>query len=225
MDGRYSSAPCEIEGGRSAPFCYEIAYKRSTDGGATWGSDVRLTNDLPYSGRPAIAADGNNLVVAYDHRVAGTTNDLALTRSTDNGTTWTAPVVLIGGAGDAGHGEVKQNGTAISLIWADNRSGSYQIFYRQSLDNAVTWSTDEQLSTVEGNAPALARSTNFIHAEWPESVIKYRRVPISNDGIHTVRATVTDSNTPQRKVALSPSRSTTARLLIPRRQLLRWQIW
>jgi len=49
---------------------WEIYYKRSTNNGENWGSDIRLTtNDGSDSINPAVAIDGNNIhVVWYDDR-------------------------------------------------------------------------------------------------------------------------------------------------------------
>jgi hypothetical protein len=47
----------------------EIYYKHSTDGGVTWGSDVRLTYDTSYSDLPTVAVGGAVVhVVWYDGR-------------------------------------------------------------------------------------------------------------------------------------------------------------
>ncbi|MBN1689819.1 MAG: IPT/TIG domain-containing protein, partial [Dehalococcoidia bacterium] len=40
-------------------------YKRSTDGGANWGADTRLTNDAGSSLTPSIAVSGNNVHVSW----------------------------------------------------------------------------------------------------------------------------------------------------------------
>jgi hypothetical protein len=42
---------------------YEIYYKRSTDGGISWGTDKRLTVSMAYSGIPSLAASGTEVHV------------------------------------------------------------------------------------------------------------------------------------------------------------------
>ena len=44
---------------------YEIYYKRSTDAGATWGSDTRLTNNTGISYYPAVAVRGDTVHVVW----------------------------------------------------------------------------------------------------------------------------------------------------------------
>jgi len=43
----------------------EIYYKRSTDGGNTWQSELRLTTDNGYSGLPSVAANGSTVHVVW----------------------------------------------------------------------------------------------------------------------------------------------------------------
>lgn len=45
---------------------YEIYYKRSTDGGETWGQDTRLTNALYTSEFPTVAVSGQKVHVVWD---------------------------------------------------------------------------------------------------------------------------------------------------------------
>jgi hypothetical protein len=88
--------------------------QRSTDGGATWSKPIEITNNtvtrvvdpetqVPLrtgsdigGGLPDIAADPRNgtlYVVFEDNRFSGGAhNDIALTKSTDGGLTWSAPV-------------------------------------------------------------------------------------------------------------------------------------
>src|SRR4030042_2971959 len=49
------------------PGNYEIYFKKSEDGGATWSANERLTNNAGDSQYPAIAADGSNIYVVWQH--------------------------------------------------------------------------------------------------------------------------------------------------------------
>ena len=47
----------------------EIYYKRSTDGGVSWGSDIRLTNNTSYSEGACVSVSGQIVyVVWFDYR-------------------------------------------------------------------------------------------------------------------------------------------------------------
>jgi hypothetical protein len=124
----------------------DIIFHRSTDGGATWSSGKRITNDAANNGKiqyfPAIHVDdgGGINVIYYDDR--NTTSDSAgvyLSRSTNGGDSWSDHPVSdhhfrpqsIGGLGQGYQGDnislISTNGILIPL-WMDNASGLYQIW-------------------------------------------------------------------------------------------------
>ncbi|UCC12839.1 MAG: exo-alpha-sialidase, partial [candidate division WOR-3 bacterium] len=66
---------------------FEIYYKRSEDGGMTWGSDERLTDESSSSYGPSVAVSGENISVVWeDDRDMDT--EVYYKRSTDGGATW-----------------------------------------------------------------------------------------------------------------------------------------
>jgi hypothetical protein len=85
MDGRDGAPPCY-----SMPECSEIYYKRSLDNGATWGSDVRLTNEPLFSARPTITATApGTLLISYEQQNGRNFNEIHVLRSSNNGNIWT----------------------------------------------------------------------------------------------------------------------------------------
>lgn len=66
---------------------YDIYYRRSTDGGATWEDEVRLVRNPGRSLRPCIAASGSTVLLAW-HDITNGMFDIYLRRSTDGGATW-----------------------------------------------------------------------------------------------------------------------------------------
>jgi hypothetical protein len=98
--------------GRDQPNASLTGVARSTDGGKTWSAPIRISNNpivndvdpdtgFPLrtgadigGGLPDIAVDsgsGDLYVVWEDSRFSGTHNDIALSKSTDGGKTWTTP--------------------------------------------------------------------------------------------------------------------------------------
>ena len=49
----------------------DILYRRSTNGGATFGPIINLSNNAGFSGFPAIAILGNNLHVVWQDDTPG----------------------------------------------------------------------------------------------------------------------------------------------------------
>jgi hypothetical protein len=66
----------------------EILYRRSIDGGATFGSTIDLSNDARDSIEPAIAASGNNIYVVWRNEFQPIDFEIEIfyKRSVDRGT-------------------------------------------------------------------------------------------------------------------------------------------
>ena len=139
-------------------------YKRSTDGGTTWGSNVSLGGFYWW---PSITSSGSSVYVALNANDSGN-SEVYLRRSLDNGGTWD-PIQRISNA--AGRSEdptlVAVDGY-VHLAWNDNRTGIMQTFYRRSTDEGATWELETQLthSTVFAYCPQLHASGPDVDLVW-----------------------------------------------------------
>jgi len=162
---------------------YNIYYKRSMDGGITWddglgnvGLDRQLSfTTSPSSGNgPFIASDGNGIVhVIYS---VWTTDygrwETMYIRSTDNGATWSAPVMLT--THDSFHSAgraISTNGSGgIHVVWMEPRyvGGGYEIGYRNSMDDGNTWNPEQRLTfdPNRSDQPALATNGSHVFVTW-----------------------------------------------------------
>jgi hypothetical protein len=117
-------------------------YKRSLDGGNTWGPDVFQGKTTFW---PSIAATGSTVYMALNNDI-GNNTEVFCVRSTDNGTSWD-PVQRISNApGRSEDPAIAASGNNVQLVWNDNRTGIMQMFYRRSADRGVTWGPETQLS-------------------------------------------------------------------------------
>src|SRR2546423_3255431 len=80
----------------------QIIAKRSTDGGATWSSAVTVASSatLAYHSPSVVRAASGNLVLAFVSGQVGGSN-VFITRSTDSGSTWSAPFKTLSAAQDS----------------------------------------------------------------------------------------------------------------------------
>lgn len=170
------------EGGGGANTRQNIMF-RSNNGGATFaqitmGPRFNPVGDLScgyfYAVAPIIRhmgwgepAAGPNNVVHYVYAGAGTngdTGDIFYTRSTDNGTTWSAPIELNTDPDQQYHTQWMPSlsvspGGKLTAAWYDRRQASsscttytdagcsYNRYARQSSDNGVTWQADFAVSS------------------------------------------------------------------------------
>jgi PKD repeat protein len=112
---------------------YEVYYKRSTDGGESWSSDVRLTNDPGQSLWPALAATPHFLHLLWCDDRNGT-QALYYTVSTDQGTTWAEETSLsecVAPLNIMGAQPIAVSDTCIHVVFNDNRTGANEIYYKR----------------------------------------------------------------------------------------------
>ena len=125
----------------------DVVFHRSTDGGATWSSGVRVNQDPINNGKvqyfPAINVDDNGglNVIYYDNRNISTDSmDVYLSRSTNGGDNWTdyrmndhrfVPKTVTGAVGSGNQGDnigLTSVGDKLWPVWMDDHTGNYQIW-------------------------------------------------------------------------------------------------
>lgn len=149
----------------------EIYYKRSTDGGLNWESDVRLTNDPSVSNYPSVAVSGAYVHVVWTDERAGTPQ-IFYKRSTDNGVTWESDVQLTNNPGfSSSFPCISVSGNTVHVVWYDNRDGNYEIYYERSSDSGISWGEENRLtqnSAVSYN-PSISASDSNVSILWVDT--------------------------------------------------------
>ncbi|MFK5857519.1 MAG: sialidase family protein [Bacteroidota bacterium] len=153
----------------------DIILNRSTDGGVTWSSAIRVNQDALNNGKsqyfPTVHIDkfGAVNIIFYDDR--NTTIDstgVFLARSTDGGDTWNEYEISshnfkptpIGGLGQGYQGDnidITSTQTKLWPVWMDNSTGNYQIWTVpidfSSLDNINTNEVNPSFNRLDQNYP------------------------------------------------------------------------
>jgi hypothetical protein len=115
----------------------KVYYKRSTDGGLSWGADTLLTNSTTISGQPSVSASGQIVhVVWWDYRDGH--DEIYYKRSTDGGITWGTDTRLTNYSGAKQNPSVSVSGSVVHVVWGDQRNGpgNFEIYYtRDSTGN------------------------------------------------------------------------------------------
>jgi len=146
----------------------EIYYNRSSDGGASWGTDTRLTNDPALSQNPCVSSSGSLVVVVWaDDREAGN-SVIYYKRSTDGGLIWGAETRL----GGAWNPAVSISGQVIHVAWMDPRGAHPGVYYKRSSDGGITWGADIPLTINDvaySDSPSLSVSGLDVHVAFRDS--------------------------------------------------------
>ncbi|MCX6162606.1 MAG: T9SS type A sorting domain-containing protein [Ignavibacteriae bacterium] len=164
----------------------EIYYKRSTDGGSTWGTDTRLTNNPAPSYYPSVAVSGSGVhVVWFDDRDGN--NEIYYKRSSDGGLNWDVDTRLTNDPAYSGVPNIAVSGTNVHFVWQDQRDGNHEIYYKCSSDGGLNWGADTRLTNNSSvsTQTSISISGSVIHVIWVDlrdgnQEIYYKRNPTGN---------------------------------------------
>jgi hypothetical protein len=160
----------------------------SRDRGATW-IDKLVAQTQPglacvaagctpdfYLGHHALTADANgNLVFVYDGATtAGGKQSIYATRSTDRGTTWSAPTVISAANEQSTAPMIESRGSGtVRAIWMETTGGgnvdAWNAMSRLSTDGGVTWGAPSRVSdATSGAAYKTAAGFAEIYGDYGE---------------------------------------------------------
>ena len=183
-----------------ASFDEDIFVSRSTDNGATWSPRAFLNNaatDVGSDFTPEVATDfAGNWVTVWRSNEAlkgfQFDNDIFVSRSIDNGVTWSLPEILnSNGPTDSGGDALPQlvtNGTGIFLVaWesTEDLNGTAgtdaDILISRSLNGGTTWS-NQQLVNTNGDTDSSTDDDPWIAADGLGNWVAVWRSPENLNG-------------------------------------------
>ncbi len=148
----------------------EIYYKRSSDGGATWSPNQRLTWNSGDSCCPVLTVDSSeNLhVVWYDYTPGNV--EIYYKKSSDGGATWSSSQRLTWTSGASWHPVIALDSSSNPyVVWYDETLGTPDVYFKKSTDAGATWSSSQRLTWTSGSSrvPAIAiDSSDNLHVVW-----------------------------------------------------------
>ncbi|OFZ08628.1 MAG: hypothetical protein A2338_04530 [Bacteroidetes bacterium RIFOXYB12_FULL_41_6] len=180
---------------------WEIYYKRSADGGVSWGTDTRMTNNSHVSRYPCLASSGSVVhLVWHDDRDGN--YEAYYKRSEDDGTSWSADTRVTNDAANSMFPSIAISASTLHLVWFDTRdTPNVEIYYNQSTNEGLSWGNDVQLTDSPlSSYPSVAVSGSVVHVVWQDmrdgnNEIYYKRNP-TGDPVG-INEPVTDRNTIQ----------------------------
>jgi len=142
---------------------YEIYYKRSTNGGQTWGTDTRISNNVYFSANPSVSISGSVVHVVWDDDRDGN-KEIYYNRSTDGGTSWGADTRLTNDPAASENPCVSASGLLVIITWNDNRQIGPGGYYIRSTDGGKNWGTETLLGGTWNTAVSV--SGMLVHMVW-----------------------------------------------------------
>jgi len=141
-----------------------------------WTAETQLTTDTSFDAYPSVVQmkDGKMWVVWQSNRISGPRQTWKIFYRVRDGSFWTEDTLLA-------MNETWQNGKfrwydwhdvtpsiletkngVVWIVWATNRTGNYDIFFKTTDDNGLTWTDERQLTTSaeNDNAPAICQTSD-----------------------------------------------------------------
>jgi hypothetical protein len=180
---------------------YEIFFAKSTDGGATFGTPVNISNNSGDSSYPKILMSGNNIYVVWSYTVTNKDYDVLFTKSTDGGATFSTAVNISNNLGDSGLPQMAVSGNNIYVTWENNGAGNFEVFVAKSNDNGNTFAPPVNVSNnaAPSGAPQIIASGNNVYVVWMDKTPGNYDIFVakSTDKGSTFGTPVNVSNTPK----------------------------
>lgn len=153
----------------------EIYYKRSTNGGKSWGRDVRLRRKHynTHSSHPTVTAWNSRIYVVWQENRNGESG-IFYKRSTLNGAVWGSEIFLSNKDISSYYPTIAVWGPKVCVVWqGSERTGRITLYYKYSIDAGESWSQPNTLIERNDNSirslhPSIAAASEF-NLVWCDS--------------------------------------------------------
>lgn len=172
----------------------KVAFVRSTDQGFTFTEPFDVSRSSGSAFDPEIAIDSNDTINVAWHDTAPGRSVIMYSRSTDSGQTFSSPIQVSTGEGNATEAAIATDGSGrISVAWVDESLGHAEAYYARSTDGGQSFSEPVDLSNFPAgdiHKPTLVTFHNTVYLAFQngdlfgEDSIKNQQVYLtkSDDG-------------------------------------------
>ncbi len=151
----------------------DIYLAKSTDGGASFQSNIKISPDEGSSTNPVIAVSGVNVFVSYEFCCTPANDVLKLSISRDSGASF-LPCVTLAETGLAAEPSIAVDGNFVYLAyksWYEEHSG--EIMLLKSMDSGATFSSSVKINTngmgSAQDSVAVAASGDNVYMVWRDT--------------------------------------------------------
>ena len=163
---------------------YNIYSNYSTNGGATWHSDLLVEIDAGSAMVPQVAIDGSNVVAVW-RQLDPTYNSIYAAFSTNGGASWNSAGSIENANRSAESPKVAMDGSNVVSVWYQyDASSDYRIYSNYSTNGGQTWVGDQQ---VESNP--YQGEYQKVAINGSNAVVVWRQEDGTNYGIYSSYST------------------------------------
>lgn len=163
----------------------DIFFKKSANGGTTFGNTINLSKNEGISESPIITARGDNVYVVWVDDTSGN-QEIFFKRSTNGGESFGKTIKLSTTSLPSGQPEIASSGNNVYIIWSDisgeDEFQKQHILFKRSVDEGATFSTAKEIDVISGHLEQrIAASGNNLYVVWsggfetPDYLLFFRR--------------------------------------------------
>jgi hypothetical protein len=152
---------------------YQIFHARSFDNGTTWSDILQVSTGSTQCSFPSLIVNSTGVVYIFYSKMTGDwSNDIFMTKSTDEGVSFSVPVVVSEGVWVDDSSDVVLDSTdKIHLFYRGYESMSFYryVWYKNSTDGGTTWSVAKNISLPHKEAYypcAVVDSNDVLHVSY-----------------------------------------------------------
>jgi hypothetical protein len=150
---------------------WEIYFARLNTAAATkLGAEVRITSNNQWSRTPWVVWSATDWGLAWTDNRDGN-YEIYMSRVAAAGTKVGGDTRLTTQAADSNHPSVAWTGTDYGLVWADNRDGNYEIYFKRMPHDLATVGTDVRVTESAGDStsPVVVWTGSHFGVAWQDT--------------------------------------------------------
>jgi glutaredoxin len=157
-----------------------------------FGRSFDISSNNGSSELPQISSQGNNVYVVWQDNTSGN-YDIYFTHSSDNGNRFAQARSLSNNSGSSELPQISSQGNNVYVVWQDNTSGNYDIYFKPSTTNGTKFKSLRNLSNNNGTSqvPQIVTQGTNVYVVWQDNTrgnydIFFKRSPNKGTGFKSV---------------------------------------
>jgi hypothetical protein len=135
-----------------------------------FGEEINISKNNGTSELPQVTAEGNNVYVVWQDNTSGN-YDVYFAHSQDNGKNFESVKNLSKNNGTSELPQVTAEGNNVYVVWQDNTSGNYDVYFKSSSMNGTKFKSTRNLSKNNGTSefPQIESHKDLFYVIWKDS--------------------------------------------------------
>src|SRR5687768_1486899 len=132
-----------------------------------FGEEINISDNSGISELPQVTAEGNNVYVVWQDNSSGN-YDVYFAHSPDNGKNFKSIINLSKNNGTSELPQVTAEGNNVYVVWQDNSSGNYDVYFKPSSSDGTKFKSTRNLSKNNGTSqhPKIASHNDVFYVVW-----------------------------------------------------------